>query len=52
MVFCGNGMAGLLRYFLEGVYVMDDRVEDSYRVLLTGGEGEYVEKKSRFIATL
>ncbi len=25
---------------------------DSYRVLLTGGEGEYVEKKSRFIATL
>lgn len=26
--------------------------EDSYRVLLEGGEGEYVEKKSRFIATL
>ncbi len=25
---------------------------DSYRVLLEGGEGEYVEKKSRFIATL
>ena len=25
--------------------------EDSYRVLLEGGEGEYVEKKSRFIAT-
>ena len=24
----------------------------SYRVLLTGGEGEYVEKKSRFIATI
>ncbi len=24
----------------------------SYRVLLTGGEGEYVEKKSRFIATV
>ncbi|MCI9337206.1 MAG: YigZ family protein [Lachnospiraceae bacterium] len=26
--------------------------ENSYRVLLAGGEGEYVEKKSRFIATL
>lgn len=25
---------------------------DSYRVLLTGGEGEIVEKKSRFIATI
>ncbi len=25
---------------------------DSYRVLLEGGQGEYVEKKSRFIATL
>lgn len=25
---------------------------ESYRVLLEGGEGEYVEKKSRFIATL
>ena len=24
----------------------------SYRVLLSGGEGEYVEKKSRFIATI
>lgn len=32
---------------------MGDKVrEDSYRVLLKGGEGEYVEKKSRFIATL
>ena len=37
---------------LEGVYVMGERVEDSYRVLLAGGQGEYVEKKSRFIATL
>ena len=27
-------------------------VTDSYRVLLEGGEGEYVEKKSRFIATI
>ena len=27
-------------------------VTDSYRVLLKGGEGEYVEKKSRFIATI
>ena len=25
---------------------------DSYRVLIEGGQGEYVEKKSRFIATL
>ncbi|HBA50484.1 MAG TPA: YigZ family protein [Lachnospiraceae bacterium] len=31
---------------------MEDRKTDSYRVLLEGGEGEYVEKKSRFIATL
>lgn len=31
---------------------MSDMKEFSYRVLLDGGEGEYVEKKSRFIATL
>lgn len=31
---------------------MGDGKELSYRVLLEGGEGEYVEKKSRFIATL
>ena len=31
---------------------MEERKEDSYRVLLAGGQGEYVEKKSRFIATL
>ena len=31
---------------------MDNGKENSYRVLLAGGEGEYVEKKSRFIATL
>ena len=31
---------------------MDQGKENSYRVLLAGGEGEYVEKKSRFIATL
>ena len=36
---------------LGSVY-MEDRKTDSYRVLLEGGEGEYVEKKSRFIATL
>ena len=30
---------------------MEERHND-YRVLLSGGEGEYVEKKSRFIATL
>lgn len=31
---------------------MEERKTDSYHVLLEGGEGEYVEKKSRFIATL
>lgn len=31
---------------------MDRKKEDSYRVLLEGGQGEYMEKKSRFIATL
>ncbi len=31
---------------------MESGRECSYRVLLAGGEGEYVEKKSRFIATL
>ena len=36
----------------SGESIMEDRKEDSYRVLLAGGEGEYVEKKSRFIATL
>lgn len=31
---------------------MDKTVVESYRILLEGGEGEYVEKKSRFIATI
>ena len=31
---------------------MDKKIVESYRVLLEGGEGEYVEKKSRFIATI
>lgn len=31
---------------------MEDRKAEAWRVLLEGGEGEYVEKKSRFIATL
>ncbi len=31
---------------------MNSAKADSYRVLLEGGEGEYVEKKSRFIATV
>lgn len=35
-----------------GISDMEDRNAESYRVLLEGGEGEYVEKKSRFIATL
>ena len=30
----------------------DMAATDSYRVLLSGGEGEIVEKKSRFIATI
>ena len=30
----------------------DTMTTDSYRVLLSGGEGEIVEKKSRFIATI
>ena len=31
---------------------MDNGNEDSYRILIEGGEGEYEEKKSRFIATV
>lgn len=31
---------------------MESKGADSYRVLLEGGVGEYVEKKSRFIATI
>ncbi|MCM1065326.1 MAG: YigZ family protein [Eubacterium sp.] len=31
---------------------MDKNAVGTYRVLLEGGEGEYVEKKSRFIATV
>ncbi len=31
---------------------MKENIVESYRVLLEGGEGEYVEKKSRFIATI
>lgn len=31
---------------------MDKKIVESYRVLLEGGGGEYVEKKSRFIATI
>lgn len=31
---------------------MNENTVESYRVLLEGGEGEYVEKKSRFIATV
>lgn len=31
---------------------MEKRTEDSYRVLLEGGEGIYEEKRSRFIATV
>lgn len=31
---------------------MNSECEDSYRVLLEGGQGEYEEKRSRFIATV
>ncbi len=31
---------------------MNEKTVESYRVVLEGGEGEYVEKKSRFIATV
>lgn len=31
---------------------MDDRERAPYRILLEGGQGEYEEKKSRFIATV
>ena len=37
---------------MEITCVMNENSANSYRVLLTGGEGEYVEKKSRFIATV
>lgn len=37
---------------MEITDVMEKKSIDSYRVLLEGGEGEYVEKKSRFIATV
>ena len=36
----------------ERSYMGDMTATDSYRVLLSGGEGEIVEKKSRFIATI
>lgn len=37
---------------MEITYVMNEKDSDSYRVLLEGGQGEYEEKKSRFIATV
>lgn len=37
---------------MEITSVMNENTVESYRVLLEGGEGEYVEKKSRFIATI
>lgn len=37
---------------MEITDVMNENSMDSYRVLLEGGQGEYVEKKSRFIATV
>ena len=37
---------------ISEVNMGDTAATDSYRVLLSGGEGEIVEKKSRFIATI
>lgn len=37
---------------MEITYVMSEKTVDSWRVLLEGGTGEYVEKRSRFIATV
>lgn len=38
---------------MEGLlFTMEKNTLQSYRVLLSDGEGEYVEKKSRFIATV
>lgn len=37
---------------MEITCVMNEKNADSYRVLLEGGQGEYEEKKSRFIATV
>ncbi|MGN0166681.1 MAG: YigZ family protein [Acetatifactor sp.] len=37
---------------MEITGVMNENGANAYRVLLTDGEGEYVEKKSRFIATV
>lgn len=39
-------------FLMEITGVMNNKSVESYRVLLEGGEGEYVEKKSRFIATI
>lgn len=36
----------------SGMEIVMEKRADSYRVLLEGGQGEYEEKKSRFIATL
>ena len=32
--------------------IMGEKENSSYRILLSGGQGEYEEKKSRFIATV
>ena len=44
-----EGARGLQRK-IKGCNMNEIR-EESYKVLLEGGQGEYVEKKSRFIAT-
>jgi len=45
---CQDDQSNIKKEYDRGMLYM----KESYRVLLEGGEGEYVEKKSRFIATL
>ena len=49
---CYTGKESEGKQKISEVNMGDTAVTDSYRVLLSGGEGEIVEKKSRFIATI
>ena len=49
---CYTGKESEGKQKISEVKMGDTAVTDSYRVLLSGGEGEIVEKKSRFIATI
>ena len=53
MPFCGILIFNKVKLIVEiGAFIMKQNQVSSYRVLLEGGEGEIVEKKSRFIATV